>query len=78
MKGSRPQWRLEKGILLGGQKCDISLHLSHLRGSLLFVKKPIRYSKDTFIIILLNNTNWSQLDEFFKKVSFQNIMSNTP
>jgi hypothetical protein len=78
MKGNGPQWRLEKGILLGGQKCDISLHFLQLRGSLLYVKKLTKYSKDTYFIILLTNTSWSQFTWIFKKFLFWNIMSNTP
>jgi hypothetical protein len=59
------------------KKFDISLHCLHPRGSLLYINQPIRYSKDAFIIILLNNISLSQLDETFSKFSLQNTMSNT-
>jgi len=54
------------------------LHSLHPKGYLLNMNKQIRYSKNVLIIILLNNTSWTQLDETFSKFSFQNIMFNTP
>jgi hypothetical protein len=59
------------------KKCDISLHSFHPRASLLYANQPIRYSKDAFIMILLNNISLPQLDETFSRFLFQNTMSNT-
>jgi hypothetical protein len=42
------------------------------------MNKQIKYSKNAVIIILLNNISATQLDETFSKISFQNIMFNTP